>query len=54
MDEASKVCTKCDVEKNLSEFHKNSYHKDGHQSACKACRNTAKKKWNKEKWTLIN
>jgi len=28
--EASKVCTKCKVEKNLNEFHKDKSKKSGH------------------------
>ena len=32
-----KVCTKCKVEKELSEFHKNKKNKDGLKSQCKSC-----------------
>lgn len=34
-----KKCTKCGIEKPFSEFHKNKNRKDGHTSACRACRN---------------
>lgn len=33
-----KVCNKCNVEKELNEFHKWSRSKDGRKSICKACR----------------
>jgi len=42
-----KVCTKCDVEKLLEDFPKNSTRKDGHASWCKVC-NSNWKKDNKE------
>lgn len=32
-----KVCTKCGIEKDFSEFHKNKSSKDLHQSWCKDC-----------------
>lgn len=38
-----KVCTKCNAEKALSEFHNCSSKKDGKFSACKECRNKAGK-----------
>ena len=34
----TKICTKCGEEKDLSEFHKNKYTKDGLVSKCKRCR----------------
>src|SRR5688572_14985769 len=37
--EASKVCTKCKVEKNLNEFHKDKSKKSGHYPSCKICQN---------------
>lgn len=37
-----KICSKCGVEKELSEFHKDKNSKDGHRSACKSCRNSGK------------
>ena len=33
-----KKCTKCGIEKLLSEFHKDKTLKDGHRSECKTCR----------------
>lgn len=33
-----KICTKCKVEKELTEFHNKSEAKDGKNSACKSCR----------------
>jgi hypothetical protein len=33
-----KVCTKCKVEKELTEFHKDKRSKDGLRSKCKSCR----------------
>ena len=33
-----KKCTKCKIEKKLSEFHKNKNTKDGLQFCCKVCR----------------
>lgn len=36
-----KTCTKCGIEKPLSEFHNSARAKDGKFSACKACRNGA-------------
>lgn len=38
-----KVCTKCKIEKPLTEYHNCSSKKDGKFSACKTCRNTANK-----------
>ena len=32
-----KVCSKCKVEKELSEFHKQRNSKDGYKSLCKSC-----------------
>lgn len=33
----SKICTKCNSEKLISEFHKNKRIKDGHHYICKSC-----------------
>lgn len=33
-----KICSKCHVEKLVSEFHKDSSSKDGYRKACKECR----------------
>jgi hypothetical protein len=37
--EAYKICTKCKIEKNLTEFNKNKRSKSGHQSSSKMCQN---------------
>lgn len=44
---STKICTKCDKEKELSEFHKNSKTKDGLVYFCKLCI----KKYQKEFYT---
>lgn len=33
-----KICYKCKIEKELCEFHKNKYKKDGYNTICKECR----------------
>ena len=35
----SKVCSKCNVEKELKEFNKDKSRKDGHCHTCRECRN---------------
>lgn len=32
-----KICNRCLIDKELSDFNKNSYHKDGYNSICKYC-----------------
>lgn len=39
----TKICTKCNCEKELSEFGKNKYSKDSLQHYCKQCRNSIEK-----------
>ena len=41
-----KVCTKCKVEKELTEFGKNRIRKDGLQRYCKICKRIADRKYN--------
>ena len=41
-----KKCSKCKVEKEFSEFHKNKASKDGYCSRCKVCR----KEYNKQRY----
>lgn len=36
-----KTCSKCNQDKPLTEFHKQTRSKDGHQPACKSCMNVA-------------
>jgi len=43
-----KKCTKCGVEKPLSEFHKNKSTKDKYCSLCKPCNNKHAFTWNKK------
>ncbi len=48
----TKTCTKCGVEKALSEFHKDKSKKDGLRSSCKSCKslqNSQYRENNKEK-----
>ena len=52
-----KVCTKCNIEKELSDFHKNNERKSGYVSRCKDCRNALIKIYrdkNKEKMKSNN
>ena len=42
----NKICTKCGVEKPLSEFNKHKVSKDGHQAHCREC----KKKLSAQYW----
>src|SRR5688572_1637668 len=36
--EANKICSKCQIEKSLTEFHKDKHTKSGRQSSCKICK----------------
>jgi len=38
----SKICSKCNIDKDLGEFHRDKNRKDGHRSACKECINNKK------------
>lgn len=44
-----KICTKCGVEKPLSEFHKNKRRKDGLGIWCKSCNSEYGRNYNKSK-----
>ena len=44
-----KQCSKCKVRKNISEFHKTKYQKDGYKTECKECRKTYAKQKRVEK-----
>lgn len=46
----SKLCTKCGIEKDESQFNKNSAAKDGLFSWCRECANKQSKKWYYENW----
>ena len=41
--EVIKVCTKCEMEKSLTEFHKDKSKKSGYRPRCKMCRNITTK-----------
>jgi len=40
-----KTCTKCNIEKNKAEFHKDNSRKDRLHPNCKACNNSRKAEW---------
>ncbi len=44
---SSKVCTKCGVRKDLTEFHRRPDTPDGRRSSCKACHLIATRAWEK-------
>ncbi len=41
-----KICSKCNIEKSVVDFHINKLGKDGYHSQCKECKNSYKKKYN--------
>ena len=43
-----KMCTKCKIEKELTEFKRHKETKDGLDSWCRACYAAAQRKWRKE------
>lgn len=43
-----KVCTKCKIEKELSDFNKNKSKKDGYNNICRVCSNANSKKYYQE------
>jgi DNA-directed RNA polymerase subunit RPC12/RpoP len=45
-----KKCTKCGLEKPLSEFCKQKLGKDGLKSSCKKCGSESYKNWAKQNW----
>jgi hypothetical protein len=51
---ATKVCSKCGEEKELSEFHKKSSSKDGFFSFCKRCNSQRVLEWQKNNKDLAN
>ena len=44
MDFLYKICKKCEIEKELEQFHKDTRTKDGREGSCKEC----KKKYQQE------
>ena len=40
----TKICNKCNIEKNITEFNKNKRIKDGYFNTCKKCRKIQRKK----------
>ena len=44
----NKTCTKCKIEKDISEFHKSKNIKSGYKPRCKMCRSTDHKIYNKK------
>lgn len=44
-----KICSRCKIEKFLSDFQKNKYSKDGHRSECSDCSKISKKSIPKER-----
>lgn len=52
----TKICTKCKQERNIEEFNKDKYSKDGHFCWCKICTRADDKREyavNKEKWNKL-
>ena len=41
----TKICGKCNKEKEIDEFSRDKYSKDGYHSLCKQCRSKHHKKW---------
>ena len=48
-----KTCTKCGIEKELCEFHKHKFQKDGHNTICKNCRKPISKNYHSENREII-
>lgn len=49
MNRESKICTKCKVEKPLTDYHRNSGASDGRACACKTCLNEDIQRRHKER-----
>lgn len=49
----TKVCTKCHIEKELTDFHKDKYSEYGVTFACKICRRKSKNKYSQENKSKI-
>lgn len=48
-----KVCSKCGVEKEISEFQKRKKSKDGYDAQCKSCKNKKRRKYRAENRDII-
>jgi hypothetical protein len=48
-----KICSNCNVEKELIEFHKTKLAKDGYKHTCKVCRKTETKKYYEKNVELL-
>lgn len=49
-----KICSKCNIEKSLDEFHKNILGSGGYHSQCKICKNIYKKEYKNNNKTKID
>ena len=49
-----KICNKCNIQKEFSEFHKHKLQHDGHNTICKECRKIISKKYYEEDKEKIN
>ena len=49
-----KVCSKCKVEKSLTEFHKDRSKQDGHRTTCKPCKYASDANYRKENKAAIS
>ena len=43
-----KVCVKCGIEKDITDFYNNYMYKDNYSNICKDCSNLASRKWREE------
>ncbi len=48
MNPTVKICSKCNIEKSLTEFCKLKHAKNGIESRCKQCKNEYNKQWKQE------
>lgn len=49
-----KICSKCGIEKELTEYFKRKDTKDGHRADCKQCKSKENKKWNSNNAEKLN
>jgi hypothetical protein len=45
----TKICNKCHIEKDVTEFHKNKVNEDGFQHRCKSCKKKYDVEWRKHR-----